>query len=142
MYSYDLMMKLDGIVRNFTPSISSGVVISLFAVQYINPSNQNLNGVKPFSSYCSANGPYKASLSFSTFLFTSRSSENKNGSDIILDSGITSPENPGDVIASSIAPVCKDCNTSIFVPNVPAVQTSTEILPSVSSSINSLNLFS
>src|SRR5699024_9496132 len=140
MYSYELIIKFDGIVRNFTPCISSGVVICWFPVHHINPSNQNLNGTKPFSSYFSANGPYNASLSFNTFLLTSKLSENKNGIDIILDSGMTSPENPGDVIASSIAPVCSDCRTSMFVPNVPAVYTSTDILPSVSSSINSLNL--
>src|SRR5690625_459333 len=115
------MIKFDGIVLILTPFISSGVVISLLAVQYINPSNQNLNGVIPFSSYCSANGPYNASLSFNTFLFTSKSSENRNGIDMMFDSGITSPENPGEVIAISIAPVCNDCKTSIFVPSVPAV---------------------
>src|SRR5699024_432916 len=124
-----------------TPSISSGVVISLFAVHHMKPSNQNLNGVIPFSSYCSARGPYNASLSSNTLRFTSKSSENKNGTDIIFDSGITSPENPGDVIAISIAPVCKDCKASIFVPNVPAVYTSTSILPSDSSLIVSLKLF-
>src|SRR5699024_6579134 len=131
---------LDGIVLILTPSISSGVVISLFAVHHMKPSNQNLNGVIPFSSYCSARGPYNASLSSNTLRFTSKSSENKNGTHIIFDSGITSPENPGDVIAISIAPVCKDCKASIFVPNVPAVYTSTSILPSDSSSIVSLNL--
>src|SRR5699024_1975649 len=115
--SYDLIIKLVGIVLIFKPFISSSVVTSLFAVQYINPSNQNLKGVKPFSSYLSASGPYNASLSFKTFLFTSKLSENKNGIAIICDSVITSPDNPGDVIAISIDPVCNDCNTSMFDPN-------------------------
>src|SRR5699024_5352742 len=105
------------------------------------PSNQNLNGVIPFSSYCSARGPYNASLSSNILRFTSKSSENKNGTDILFDSGITSPENPGDVIAFLIASVCNACNASIFFPNFPAVYTSTSILPSYSSSIVSLNLF-
>src|SRR5699024_4486519 len=138
--SYDLMIKLVGIVLIFKPSISSGVVTFLLAVQYIKPSNQNLNGVKPFSSYFSASGPYNASLSFNTFLFTSKLSENKNGIAMICDSVITSPEKPGDVIAISIAPVCNDCKTSMFVPNCPAVYISTVISPSDFSSMISLNL--
>src|SRR5699024_8234086 len=68
-------------------------------------------------------------------------SENKNGIDIICDSVIISNEKQGDVIASSTTPVSKDCKTSMFVPNVPAVYTSTSNLPSDLSSIISLNLF-